>query len=91
MGGMGGYPMMPHGGMGGGGGTQDGKDDKAPTKRVSVPTVKNGAPVQGRISAPPPPAPTISKNIDGKPVNTRRIIVPNDKSDAKVDGDDKGK
>jgi hypothetical protein len=87
MGGMGGYPMMPHGGMGAGGAQGD-KDDKAPTKRVSVPTVKNGAPVQGRITAPPPPAPTVSKNVDGKPVATRRIVVPNDKS---TDGDDKGK
>jgi hypothetical protein len=87
MGGMGGYPMMPHGGMGGGG-AQDGKDDKAPTKRVSAPTVKNGAPVQGRITTPPPPAPTVSKNVDGKPVTTRRIVVPNDKS---ADADEKGK
>ncbi|CAN5264041.1 hypothetical protein BH11ACT7_BH11ACT7_07050 [soil metagenome] len=86
MGGMGGYPMMPHGGMGGGG--QDNKGDKAATKRVSAPTIKNGAPVQGRISTPPPSAPTVSKNVDGKPVATRRIVVPNDKS---TEGDEKGK
>ena len=89
LGGMGGYPMMPPGGMAGGG--QDGKDDKAPTKRVSVPTVKNGAPVQGRISTPPPAAPTVSKNVDGKAVSTRRIVVPNDKSEAKPDKEDKGR
>jgi hypothetical protein len=92
MGGMGGgYPMMPPGAMAGAGGAQD-KDDKAATKRVSVPSVKNGAPVQGRISTPPPPAaPTVTKNVDGKPVTTRRIIVPNDKAEAKADSDGKGK
>jgi hypothetical protein len=92
MGGMGGgYPMMPPGGMAGAGGGAQGKDDKAETKRVSVPSVKNGAPVQGRISTPPPAAPTVTKNVDGKPVQTRRIVVPNDRNEAKVDGDDKGK
>lgn len=93
MGGMGGgYPMMPPGGMAGAAGGQD-KDDKAATKRVSVPSVKNGAPVQGRITTPPPPpaAPTVTKNVEGKPVATRRIIVPNDKAEAKADGDDKGR
>lgn len=90
MGGMGGgYPMMPPGAMGGAGGAQD-KDDKAATKRVSPPSVKNGAPVQGRISTPPPAAPTVSKNVEGKPVSTRRIIVPSDKPDAKAE-DEKGK
>lgn len=91
-GGMGGgYPMMPPGAMAGAGGAQD-KDDKAATKRVSVPSVKNGAPVQGRITTPPPPsAPTVTKNVDGKPVATRRIIVPNDKAEAKPDTDDKAK
>lgn len=89
MGGMGGYPMMPPGAMAGGG--QDSKDDKAPTKRVSVPTVKNGAPVQGRLSAPPPSAPTVSKNVDGKAVSTRRIVVPNDRSEPKAGNDDKGR
>jgi hypothetical protein len=90
MGGMGGgYPMMPPGAMGGAGGAQD-KDDKAATKRVSAPAVKNGAPVQGRISTPPPAAPTVSKNVEGKPVSTRRIIVPSDKPDTKAE-DEKGK
>jgi hypothetical protein len=83
--------MMPPGGMAGAGGGAQGKDDKAETKRVSVPSVKNGAPVQGRISTPPPAAPTVTKNVDGKPVQTRRIVVPSDRNEAKVDGDDKGK
>ena len=71
--------------MGGAGGA-DGKDDKAATKRVSVPSVKNGAPVQGRVTAPPT-GPTVSKQVDGKTVATRRIIVPSDKSTEKLDDD----
>ncbi|MGY4712603.1 hypothetical protein ACXDF8_24130 [Mycolicibacterium sp. CBM1] len=74
--GMGGMPMMPPGAMHGGGGSE--KDTKADTKRVSVPTVKNGAPVQGRI-ATPPPEPQVTKKVDGKPVATKRIILPNTK------------
>jgi len=74
-GGMGGMPMMPHGGMGGG----SDKENKAATKRISVPTIKNGAPVQGRIIAPPP-APVVTKTADAKPTATRRrIVVPTDK------------
>ena len=90
MGGMGGYPMMPPGAMGGAGGQQD-KDNKAETKRVSVPPVKNGAPVQGRITNPPPKTPTVTKNVDGKPVSTRRIVVPGERGEAKPDDEDKGK
>ncbi|TGD89250.1 hypothetical protein BayCH28_07815 [Mycolicibacterium sp. CH28] len=74
--GMGGMPMIPPGAMHGAGGSE--KDAKADTKRVSVPTVKNGAPVQGRITTPPP-APQVTKRVDGKPVATKRIIVPNSK------------
>ncbi len=74
--GMGGMPMIPPGAMHGAGGSE--KDAKPDTKRVSVPTVKNGAPVQGRITAPPPASP-VSKKVDGKPVATKRIIVPNSK------------
>jgi hypothetical protein len=70
---MGGVPMMPPGAMGGAGGT--GSDDKADTKRVVPPSVKNGTPVQGRVSAPPA-APTVTKNVQGKPVATRRILQP---------------
>jgi hypothetical protein len=72
-GGMGGMPMMPPGGMGGAGGT--GSDAKADAKRVVPPSVKNGAPVQGRVSTPPP-APTVTKNVQGKPVATKRILQP---------------
>ncbi len=74
-GGMSGMPMVPPGAMHGGAGAD--KDDKAATKRVSVPTIKNGAPVQGRITAPPPAPPQVVKKVDGKPVATKRIVVPN--------------
>jgi hypothetical protein len=74
-GGMSGMPMVPPGAMQGAAGSE--KDAKADTKRVSVPTVKNGAPVQGRITAPPPAPPQVVKKVDGKPVATKRIIVPN--------------
>jgi len=75
-GGMGGMPMMPPGAMHGAGGSE--KDAKADTKRVAVPTVKNGAPVQGRITTPPS-APSVTKSVDGKPVATRRILLPTSK------------
>jgi hypothetical protein len=84
MGGMGGYPMMPPGAMHGAGG--EGKDDKPGTKRVSVPSVKNGAPVQGRVSVPPT-GPTVTKQVEGKTVATRRIVIPNDKNSEKADED----
>ncbi|GAY17407.1 hypothetical protein [Mycobacterium sp. shizuoka-1] len=84
-GGMGGMPMIPPGAMHGAAGSE--KEAKADTKRVSVPTVKNGAPVQGRITTPPP-TPQVAKKVDGKPVATRRIIVPNSKSD-ELPGDSK--
>lgn len=75
--GMAGMPMVPPGAMHGAGGAE--KDAKTDTKRVSVPPVKNGAPVQGRITTPPP-TPHVTKKVDGKPVATRRIIAPNSKS-----------
>ncbi|CAJ1509596.1 hypothetical protein [[Mycobacterium] burgundiense] len=84
MGGMGGYPMMPPGAMGGGAGGA--KDDKTATKKVTVPSVRNGAPVQGRVSAPPT-GPTVSKQVEGKTVATRRIVLPNDKTTTKSDDD----
>lgn len=72
-GGMGGgYPMMPPGATGNGGASGDAKAD---TKRVVPPSVKNGAPVQGRI-ATPPKLPEVTKRVEGKPVATRRIIGP---------------
>jgi hypothetical protein len=74
---MGGYPMMAPGAMGGAGGSGDAKTD---TKRVVGPTVKNGAPVQGRITTPPP-APEVIKRVEGKPVAARRILAPDHKPD----------
>lgn len=72
-------PMMPPGAMHGGGGT--GNDAKPDTKRIVGPTVKNGAPVHGRITTPPP-LPAVTKHVDGKPVATRRILLSDDKTDA---------
>ncbi len=76
-GGMGAMPMMPPGAMHGAGGP--GSDSKPDTKRVAVPSVKNGAPVQGRITTPPP-APEV-KRIEGQPVASRRILAPEHKED----------
>jgi hypothetical protein len=75
-GGMGAMPIMPPGMAGAG----PGNDTKAETKRVLVPSVKNGAPVQGRITTPPP-TPEVIKRVDGKPVATRRILLPEHKRD----------
>lgn len=80
-GGMSAMPMMPPGAMHGAGA---GKEEKPDTKRIVAPTVKNGAPVQGRITTPPPTAEVI-KRVEGKPVASRRIILP----DQKRDDDDK--
>ncbi|HEX5142860.1 MAG TPA: hypothetical protein VFW21_03220 [Mycobacterium sp.] len=80
MGGMGGMPMMPHGGAHG----ANSKDAKAETKRVSVPSLKNGAPVQGRITTPPP-VPTVTKTTgDPKAAARRRIVIPSDKGTEKA-------
>lgn len=76
--GMGAMPMMPPGGMHGAGGK--GNESKPDTKRIVAPSVKNGAPVQGRITTPPP-APAVIKHVDGKPVATRRIVVTTGKRD----------
>ena len=73
----GGMPMMP---PGAGGGAASGGDSKAETKRVVPPTVKNGAPVQGRISTPQA-APEVVKRVAGKPIASRRILAPEDKRD----------
>ena len=70
---MGGMPMMPPGAMQGAGGA--GSDAKPDTKRIVAPGVKNGAPVQGRITTPPP-APEVTKRVDGKPIASRRILLP---------------
>lgn len=75
---MGAMPMMPPGGTHGAGGASG--ETKPDTKRIVGPTVKNGAPVQGRITAPPP-LPPVTKHVDGKPVATRRIALPEVKRD----------
>jgi hypothetical protein len=75
-GGMAGMPMVPPGGMQGAGAA--GSDPKADAKRVVPPSVKNGAPVQGRIT-PPPAVPEVIKRVEGKPVATRRILAPDQK------------
>lgn len=77
-GGMAGMPMVPPGAMHGPGGT--GNDAKADTKRVVPPSVKNGGPVQGRIIAPVTAAEVV-KRVDGKPVASRRIVMPDEKLD----------
>jgi hypothetical protein len=79
---MGAMPMMPPGAMHGGAGT--GSDAKPDTKRIVAPAVKNGAPVQGRITTPPP-APEVTKRVEGKPIASRRILLPDHKRDD--DGD----
>lgn len=69
--GMSGVPMIPPGAMQGGA-TGD-RDTKSDTKRVSVPPVPNGSPVQGRLTASQI-TPAVTTTIDGKPVATKRII-----------------
>lgn len=49
--GMAGMPIVPPGAMAGANNAE--KDAKADTRRVSVPPVRNGAPVQGRLNTPP--------------------------------------
>lgn len=78
--GMTGMPMVPPGGLTAGAPTD--KDLKTDTKRVAVPPLRNGAPVQGRLTVPPA-APLVAKKIDGKPVVTRQITGPDDAVDAK--------
>ena len=82
--GMAGMPLVPPGAMGGSPGAD--KDPKAETKRVSVPPVRNGAPVQGRLTTLPTLPPVVTKT-EGKPVVTRRIVAPAGKQsdDAKSD------
>ena len=72
-GGFAGMPMIPPGAMGAAANAD--KDPKADTKRVSVPPVRNGAPIQGRLT-PPPSLPQTDRKPTGKPVATRRIITP---------------
>ena len=86
--GMAGMPMVPPGAMHGVGSTD--KDAKPDTKRVSVPAVKNGAPVQGRIAVSPP-LPNVTKLVAGKPVATRRIATAGDTADKQDSADDGGR
>jgi hypothetical protein len=79
---MGAMPMMPPGAMHGAAGT--GSDAKPDTKRVVAPVVKNGAPVQGRITTPPP-TPEVTKRSEGKPIASRRILLPDHKRDDDTD------
>lgn len=76
--GMAGMPMVPPGSMAGASGAD--KDAKTDTRRVSVPPVRNGAPVQGRL-ATPSPLPPVTRKIDGAPVVTRRVVIPGGKTD----------
>ena len=84
----GGMPMMPPGAAGGAGAS--GSDSKAETKRVVPPTVKNGAPVQGRITSPQT-TPEVVKRIAGKPVASRRMVAPDDKRDNDEDEIDRNR
>jgi hypothetical protein len=79
---MGAMPMMPPGAMHGAAGA--GSDAKPDTKRVVSPAVKNGAPVQGRITTPPP-TPEVTKRTEGKPIASRRILLPDHKRDDDAD------
>ena len=84
----GGMPMMPPGAAGGAG--AGGSDSKAETKRIVPPTVKNGAPVQGRITSPQT-TPEVVKRIAGKPVASRRMVAPDDKRDDDEDEIDRNR
>ena len=79
---MGTMPMMPPGAMHGAAGA--GSDAKPDTKRVVAPAVKNGAPVQGRITTPPP-TPEVTKRGEGKPIASRRILLPDHKREDESD------
>ena len=85
---MGAMPMMPPGAMHGAGG--GGKDEKPDTKRIVAPSVKNGAPVQGRITSPQT-TPEVVKRIAGKPVASRRMVAPDDKRDDDEDEIDRNR
>lgn len=71
--GMAGMPLVPPGALGAANSTD--KDGKADTKRVSVPPVRNGAPVQGRLGGATGIPPMTAK-VDGTPVVTRLIVGP---------------
>lgn len=60
--GTGGMPMMPPAAMGGGAG-----DAKVDTKRITAPAVRNGDPVQGRVTARPSPPQTAKQDSPPPP------------------------
>ena len=65
--GMAGMPMVPPTGLAGAAAA----DPKADTKRLAVPAVPHGAPVQGRIT--PASGAGVTTRIEGKPVAARRV------------------
>ena len=83
--GIAGMPMIPPGAVGAAGATD--KEAKTDTKRVAVPPVRNGAPVQGRL-IPAPSPPPVTRNSAGRPVATRRITGPDGRTDADRPGRD---
>lgn len=68
---MTGMPMIPPAGLPGAGVDRDAKND---TKRVAAPPVRNGSPVQGRITAASA-LPLVTTRVDGKPVAARRVLA----------------
>jgi len=76
--GMAGMPLVPPGAVGAAAAAD--KDSKTDTKRVSVPPVRNGAPVQGRL-IPGPSLPPVTKQLEGKPIAARRIVAPGRRAD----------
>lgn len=64
---MAGMPIPPPGGVNPGAD----RDAKTETKRITAPSVRNGAPVQGRITVPP-----AGPVDDTKPFVTRRFLPP---------------
>jgi hypothetical protein len=86
---MGGMPMMPPGAMGGAG--AGGSDSKADTKRVVPPSVKNGAPVQGRIAKPQTAPEVVKRMSPANQIASRRILAPDDKRDDDEDEIDRNR
>ena len=72
--GIGGLPLIPPGAVPPAAGAERSTDTgtKAGTKRVSVPPVRNGAAVQGRITAADPVA---ASRVAGRPVAHRRVLT----------------
>ena len=75
--GMAGMPMVPPAAMQGAAGPD--KDAKTDTKRVAAPTVRNGAPVQGRLTVPPV-VPVVTSQGEAQPVVTKRVVLPHSRN-----------